>query len=183
MNDFYKSGIPGYEEYLLSHSDRIYINRFWLDAQTLVEKWAPVLDRSFVIKDGSVSIAPIKDVDLQVGGVLFVEEEFEKFRRIAFRLGAQDFVVIENVGQKNWIEITDRSFFRFSYPLSITWEDISKSCAVAEDIFLRPIRAYFVVTDNGRLGKYTNNDAARPYDLVFMDTSHSARSIEGGVAD
>ena len=61
------------------------------------------------------------------------------------------------------------NFCRYCYPLNATWDEIANSCAIADDIFMRPIRAYFVVTDNGRLGKYANNDVAKPYDLVFME--------------
>lgn len=174
MCDFWESGISGYDEEFLSHSDRYYISHFWLNADTLVKEWADVLDRSFVIKGTNVSIAPVKDVDVQRGGVLFVEEEFNKFKRLAIKSGAKNFVVIEDVGQQNWRKILDKSFFRFSYPLSITWKEIANSCAIADDIFLRPIRAYFVVTDNGRLGKYTNNDVTHPYDFFFMDGSYMA---------
>lgn len=169
MGDFNESGMSGYEDEFLDHSDRHYLSRFWLDADALAEEWADVLDRSFVIKGRNVSIAPVKDVDVRMGGVLFVEEEFKEFKRLALQSGATNFVVIEDAGQQDWRQITDRSFFRFCYPLSVTWDEIANSCAIADDIFNRPIRAYFVVTDNGLLGKYANNDAVKPYDLAFME--------------
>src|SRR5690606_5948090 len=163
------SGMSGYEEEFLDNSDRHYLSRFWLDADVLAKKWADVLGRSFVIKGKNVSIAPMRDVDLRMGGVLFVEEEFECFKRLALQSGATNFVVVEDVGQQSWKQIASRSFFRFCYPLNATWDEIANSCAIADDIFMRPIRAYFVVTDNGRLGKYANNDVAQPYDLVFTE--------------
>lgn len=169
MNDFYESGIPGYEEEFLKYADRQYLNQFWLDVDVLVKEWGDVLDRSFVISGKCVSIAPVKDVDVRRGGVLFAEEEFKQFKRLALQSGAKNFVVVEDIGQQDWREITVRSFFRFSYPLVTTWDEVASSCSIAEDIFLRPIRAYFVVVDNGQLGKYANNDAEKPYDLVFME--------------
>lgn len=175
MVDFIESGMPGYEEEFLDHSDRHYLSRFWLDADVLAKEWADVLDRSFVIKGKNVSIAPVKDVDVRMGGVLFVEEEFKEFKRLALQSGATNFVVIEDVGQQSWRQIESPSFFRFCYPLNSTWDEIANSCAIADDIFMRPIRAYFVVTDNGRLGKYANNDVAQPYDLVFMEAGLSER--------
>lgn len=169
MVDFNESSMSGYEDEFLDDSDRHYLRRFWLDADVLVTEWADVLDRSFVISGNDVSIAPGKGVDVRMGGVLFTEEEFREFKRFALRSGATNFVVIEDVGQQGWKKLANRSFFRFCYPLNAMWDEIANSCAISDDIFLRPIRAYFVVTDNGRVGKYANNDVARPYDLVFMD--------------
>lgn len=170
-NDFYRSGIPGYGKESLDYPDCHYLDRFWVDAGTLVETWADVLERSFVVRGKNISIAPMKDVDVRMGGVLFVEEEFKEFKHLALQSGATNFVVIEDVGQKNWKKLESHSFFRFAYPLSVGWGEIAHSCAIAEDIFTRPIRAYFVVTDNGRLGKYANNDADRPYELIFIEAS------------
>lgn len=169
MGDFSESSMVGYEEEFLDPSDLHYLSRFWLDADVLAMKWADVLDRSFVIKGKNVSIAPVKDVDVRMGGVLFVEEEFKEFKHLALQSGATNFVVIEDVGQQSWTQMASRSFFRFCYPLNAAWDEIADSCAIADDIFIRPIRAYFVVTDNGRLGKYANNDVAQPYDLVFKE--------------
>lgn len=169
MVDFNESSMSGYEDEFLGDSDRHYLRRFWLDADVLVKEWAGVLDRSFVINGDDVSIAPAKGVDVRMGGVLFIEEEFQEFKRFALQSGATSFVVIEDVGQQGWKDLADHSFFRFCYPLDATWDEIANSCAISDDIFVRPIRAYFVVTDNGRIGKYANNDVDKPYDLVFID--------------
>lgn len=41
------------------------------------------------------------------------------------------------------------------------------SCSIADDVFMRPIRTYFVISDSARVGKYVDSDALHPYELFF----------------
>ena len=165
--EFIESSLEGYGADFLTPEDMRYLHRYWLTTNDLKSKWGEILKYSFVVRDSEVSIAPGRAVDVRMGGVLFVENEFIAFKSSAIQSGAKEMVVIEDIGQQNWSEILSLSFFRFSFPLSIGWDGIAKSCPLAEDVFLRPIRAFFVVTDNGRTGKYVNNDADPPYEILF----------------
>ena len=168
MNDFMESGIQYYDPELLGPSDRHYIQSYWLNYSRLAETWVDVLERVFVVRESSICISPLFEVRVNSGGLLFVEEEFKKFKRVATREGAKNFVVIEDIGQQSWSHPTNFAFFRFCYPLNITWNELAKSCTIAEDMFLRPIRKYFVITNDGRHGKYANQDAEQPYELEFI---------------
>lgn len=73
--------------------------------------------------------------------------------------------VIEDEGQPHWEGIDREDFLRYAFPVSITWTELAFSCDLADDVFQRPVQAYFVVTDNGRVGKYADADADAPYEL------------------
>lgn len=165
--DFFESSIEGYSAEFLTQDDITYLCKYWIDADVLSSKWSSVLTSSFSVRNLDVGIAPGKSVDVRMGGVLFVEDEFKLFKFLAVESGANEFAVIEDVGQQDWGELSQLNFFRFSFPLSVDWGEITKSCQLAEDVFSRPIRAFFVLTDNGQIGKYVNNDADPPYELFF----------------
>ena len=166
-DDFIQSGLPGYGSCDLTPGDIDYLSRYWLSLDELANKWSFILDSSFVRLSKGISIEPGRVVDMRRGGLLFDEPEFALFVKDANKLGARRFAVIEDIGQSDWVANVDRSFFRFSYPLAIPWEDMTRSCPLAEDVFLRPIRCFFVVLDNGIIGKYVNSDAEIPYEMVF----------------
>lgn len=105
------------------------------------------------------------------GGGIFTEEEFIEFKSISINLGANRFALIEYIGQNDWAAFTSQSFFRFSYPLDVSWVEMANSCSIANNVFMRPIRVFFVITDNGCVGKYVDNDALHPYELFFVSDS------------
>lgn len=166
--DFSESAIPDYRKDQLTPEDLAYLNAYWLDRDALSSKWGSTLAASFVVKGQSVGIAPGNLVDVRMGGILFIDEEFEEFRSLALEAGASEVAVIEDIGQQDWNRLTHLGFFRFSFPLSLDWRQVSAACSLAEDVFLRPIRAFFVVTGNGAVGKYANNDADPPYEFFFV---------------
>jgi len=167
MLDFNSSDIAGYKGCSLGKSDVDYLEKYWMSIGGLTENWAGVLSRAFVMKEGGPVVSFFYKTKLHPGGLLFVEEEFSEFTRSASRTGAQRFAIVEYVGQKQWTDFASGSFFRFSFPLDVSWSEMACSCPIADDVFKRPIRAYFVITDNGLTGKYVDNDALHPYEIVF----------------
>lgn len=165
--DFSESDIFGYPSSHLTTSDVEYLNEFWMDASALETEWADVLNRSFDINGSQVGISRGKRVDIRMGGVIFLEQDFEAFNQRAAEMGVSKFCVIEDVGQKNWKTLETKRFLRFSFPIRVPWARVAHSCALSEDVFTRPIRAFFVVTHGGEMGKYTNADASMPYELCF----------------
>ena len=167
--DFFSSEIDGYGEEVLTPEDVRYLRKYWLDANMLSSEWSEVLSSCFLVSKLEVGIAPGISVDVRMGGVLFIEDEFNEFSSLAVERGANRFAVIEDVGQQSWANFSRLNFFRFIFPLDVDWYEIAKSCQLAEDALLRPIRAFFVVTDKGQVGKYVNNDADPPYELFFTN--------------
>lgn len=176
-DDFAVSGLDGYASESLDEDTVRYLDRYWIDRQCLENEWAELIVSVFKRSEGSISIAPDNRVKHHLGGILFTKEEFHAFVERAKMIGAIRFVVIEDVGQANWDLLRETNFFRFSYPIDVGWDEMTHSSILAEDVFGRPIRCFFVITDNGKLGKYTNNDADPPYDLMFETPETSARAL------
>jgi len=165
--DFLNSNIHGYSPDDLSSSDCEYIEKYWIESPDLKNSWGILLDAAFKRSPSSVSIQFGRTVDIKRGGLIFDEPEFHVFSDLAKKTGAIKFAVVEDVEQSDWDIINDNSFFRFSYPVDISWNEMVRSCPLADDVFLRPIRCFFVILDNGAIGKYVNNDAETPYELTF----------------
>lgn len=168
IQDFLRSSIPGYDTADLDGDLVKYIEKYWIDSERLIQTWAWIIESRFVRSTtGIVSVAAGCSTEVRCGGLIFEENEFLDFRSDAKRNGSQEFAVIEDVGQSQWISLRDFNFFRFFYPVDVSWSEMTRSSTVAEDIFGRPIRCFFVVTRDGKFGKYVNNDADMPYDIVF----------------
>lgn len=165
--DFEKSAIPGYDSSSLTSADANNLLDYWIDLEIVSARWSSALERNFTITGSEVRIANDREVDVRMGGVVFAEDDFNEFQRQAAASGASRFAVIEDIGQQGWKHFDASGFLRFSYPVVTSWSRIAKACPIAEDVFIRPIRAFFVVTDNGMVGKYANNDTSPPYELWF----------------
>ncbi len=164
--DFLDSAIDGYAPDSLDRSTIQYLENYWINRESFEQDWAHLFVSAFRRVSGKVSVAS-GSVDFLQGGTVFVKEEFLAFIARAEESGATRFAVVEDIGQSNWSALKSFDFFRFSYPVGIGWDEMTKSSILAQDIFERPIRCFFVITDNGAVGKYANNDADPPYDLVF----------------
>lgn len=171
--DFINSKLDGYALDDLKSSDVRYLKNFWISIDELSTVWGAVLSGAFSQTSGVVSINAPYSVNRKMGGVLFDESEFDRFKLDAEVSGATRFAVIEDIGQESWQTFNDPAFFRFTYPIDITWNEMALSCALAEDVFLRPIRCFFVVLENWHGGKYVNSDAEAPYELIFTAAAKS----------
>lgn len=165
--DFFESGLRGYERGKLKKSDLDYLDNFWISIDALKQDWSAVLSAAFSQESGLASVNSSSPVTKRLGGLIFDETEFDQFKLRAGNTDAQRFAVIEDIGQEDWHSFHDLAFFRFSYPIDISWSEMVHACALAEDMFLRPIRCFFVIVDDGTIGKYVNNDEERPYEIVF----------------
>ncbi len=167
MVDFQSSGMDRYDMSRLDEADLRYLGNYLLDTDVLIRDWSNLLDGIFVLQESGVAVAPALDVEPRLGGILFLVDEFDEFKREAVASGANSFAVVEYIGQKGWADDASPSFFRFAYPVDVAWEEMVGSCVIAKDVFGRPIRVFAVVTDNGKVGKFADNDALRPYELTF----------------
>lgn len=167
MIDFQSSGMERYDMSRLDEADLRYLQNYWLDTDVLIREWSNLLDSIFVLQNSGVAVAAGVGVESRLGGILFIADEFVEFKRQAIASGATSFAVVEYIGQNGWTDDSSPSFFRFSYPVGVSWEEMTNSCEIAKDVYGRPIRAFAVVTDNGKVGKYADNDALRPYEWIF----------------
>ncbi|WP_312706207.1 hypothetical protein [Stenotrophomonas sp.] len=168
MSDFYSSNINGYGSRVLDERSKRYVEKYWLSIDGLMRGWVGALNKRFNTEAQDSAVVKGAVSHLRPGGVLFEKRDFIEFTSLSIASGAKEFSVVEFIGQKRWGE-GGRAFFRFVYPLDVSWADMVRSSPIADDVFMRPIREYFVISDNASVGKYVNNDADSPYELVFCD--------------
>ena len=104
---------------------------------------------------------------MEIGGIIFDEADLADFNFNMLSSGARTFAVIEDVGQHQFDRLADSGFYRFSYDAGTLWNEIADCCSIAQEVFQRPIRRFFVISDNGRFGKYVDNDASPPTEISF----------------
>ncbi|WP_349985631.1 hypothetical protein ABRP17_013895 [Stenotrophomonas sp. WHRI 8082] len=167
MIDFHLSIIENYGSDVLDDPNMEYLRKYWMNISQLKADWAELLDQKFVLGQDCFAVSTRCDAESHLGGAIFAEEEFSEFKRMSADMGAKSFAIVEYIGQDQWNEFESISFFRFVFPLDIAWAEMVCSCSIAYDVFERPIRTYFVLSDNGCVGKYVDSDALHPYDLRF----------------
>lgn len=167
MLDFIKNAPPDYVASDLGERDVNYINRYWISEERFFSYWSAIIGACFHDDEVGVKVSQAKQWYTGLGGVIFEEDEFELFKEAAKAGGAQQFCVIEEIGGLNWSRYLGAKFFRFDFPVDIEWDEMARSSVIAADVFLRPIRRFFVVVDNGLMGKYVNNDDEVPYEMIF----------------
>ena len=171
ISDFLSSNLSGYEAEFLTKEDLAYLNKFWLPFDQIREAWGQLLSEAFDCGSENVRIRLGRSVDIRVGGCLFEEDDFSEFSERGIALGAKSFAVIED-GRRSRNAFESRSSFRFAFPIAISWRELAHAAPISEDVFQRPIRCFFVISDNGKIGKYVDNDADRPFQIIFEDHSH-----------
>lgn len=162
--DFIESNIAGYGPELLTGENSAYLERFWLPFDRLTKVWEPLLSGVFDRSSGRIRVKPGRCVDIRIGGYLFEEDDFAEFSERGAALRARSFSVIEDVNRHCF---ESRSFFRFTFPIDISWRELAHAAPISYDVFQRPIRCFFVICDNGRVGKYADNDEDRPFHIYF----------------
>ena len=166
ISDFLSSGIFGYQPEFLTREDIEYLEKFWIPIDQIEIKWKKLVDCTFDCSMDKIRIAPESTIDLTMGGCLFEEDDFLEFSARAAAVGAGSFAVIEALDAED-MQIEPKKFFRFSFPVDVSWQDLAHGAPIAEDVFQRPIRRFFVICDNGRAGKYVDNDADIPFHILF----------------
>lgn len=143
-----------------------YLNLHWLDRQALVSTWGPLVATRFETGENA-KVKPGFGFRPELGGLVFDESDLIDFNFELLQCGAGSFAVIEDVGQQSWTPDMPPAFMRFHFPTGVGWNELAGSCLLAQDVFQRPIRKFFVISDNGRVGKYVDNDAWPPTEVHF----------------
>lgn len=95
MIDFESSVFTRYESGQLDEPDSRYLEKYWLNIASLEADWADALDTAFDLTPAGPEVSSGLPAEPRPGGVLFTEEEFADFKRVATGLGAKRFAVIE----------------------------------------------------------------------------------------
>lgn len=101
-------------------------------------------------------------VTIQIGGMTFLENEFDEFKRNLRSKGNNYIYVLENpmavlLGVDN-IPINKPEFqLKFRFPVSISWEDINSGGHFSNVVFGNFPKEFFVFGDKFNLIKYSSN--------------------------
>ena len=170
MRDDFFNSITTYAASSMDADTANYIDKYWISRSNFDAAWADVIRSVFLVQpDGSMSVASTQNVEFGLGGLIFGEAEYMDFSRNAMTSGAKIFAVVERADDSSSVVPSHYEFLRFSFPVDIGWREMSSSSLMAIDIFGRPIRRFFVVSDNGRVGKYSDNDAEVPFEISFHE--------------
>lgn len=144
-----------------------YLSQYWLSKEEYCYKWEKLLSSIFNVRNSngeSFIKSPFVRMT-QVGGLLFVEEEFEHFKKCMNICNDMFLFIIEDYDENNPPHDSGPSM-RFKYPSDITWEQINQQEGISYELFQRPVRNYFVFGDSGNWGKYVANDYDSPVDII-----------------
>ena len=178
MNDYQKQ-LDKYNNFP-EHRNKAeqYLEKYWLDKNELKEVWLKIKNRIFN-KDFIHLPDPVINKDLDViilkGGIVLYEKEFELFQSCMKSIGDNYFIILEDYDENNPPHSSGPPY-RFKFPVNITWEEMTSggdSYMLSYDVFLRPIRNYFVFGDSGAWGKYAGSDYEWPLDIIGFDKKYS----------
>lgn len=152
-----------------------YLEKYWLDKQELNKDWIKIKNTVFnpVFKFLPDAVFN-KDFDvlIRLGGTALDQEQYELFQSCMKITGDRYFVVLEDYDEVNPPHFSGPPL-RFKYPVDITWEEIIGGDMISYQVFIRPIRMYFIFGDSGKWGKYAGNDYASPIDIIGFDKKYS----------
>jgi hypothetical protein len=156
-----------------------YFKKYWLDKKELDEVWLKIKNKIFN-KDFHQLPDRVINQDIEViilkGGIVLIEKEFIQFQSCMKRTGDKFFIVLEDYDENNPPHISGPPY-RLKFPADITWEEMTSRgdpSFISYDVFMRPIRNYFVFGDSGAWGKYAGNDYEFPLDIVGFNKKYSS---------
>ena len=152
-----------------------YLEKYWLDKQELNEYWIKIKNEVFN-PDFSIIPDPVfnKDFDwiVRLGGTALAPEEYELFHSCMKITGDKYFIVLEDHDEDNPPHNSGPPL-RFKYPIDITWEEITGGADISEQIYVWPMRMYFIFGDSGKWGKYAGSDYPSPIDIIGFQREYA----------
>jgi hypothetical protein len=149
----------------------LYLRKYWLDKQELKDVW--LKKRKEVFTDPIIFPSSIFNDELDViinkGGAVLPEEDFEPLKLCIQHTGDNYFIILEDYDEDNPPH-TSGPPYRFKYPVGISWSEIMSGGSISYDVYVRPIRNYFVFGDSSQWGRYCGSDFEYPL-LIFGVTS------------
>lgn len=147
-----------------------YIESSWI-AEPHIAPWVSAITSIFDRAGGVIGVRSGFVVRRSGSSLLFEKEGYERFTLWAQKVAAERFCVIEDDLSPSLYEIRGLHCLRYGFEVGADWEWLTNSCDAAIDLFQRPIRQFFVVTDNGMLGKYCDNDSENSFELLALKKS------------
>lgn len=138
---------------------KAFFNRFWLDLDEYHYIWLPVKNRIFRSTASHYPHMMFQDgYDLwpQIGGLLLADDEHPQLMACAREIGDRFLLIVENQPHPN--PPRTKPPYRLKIPVDTPWSEFMSGGYISRDIFLAPVREYYVFGDSGQWGEYVSND-------------------------
>ena len=183
----YKTQLNTYSFPYTKELTKKYLESYWLYKKELNNFWIPIKNKMFnpdfkwfpdlVFKNGYV-IYPM------IGFCILGEEYYNKLKKCMIKCGDKEFVILEGFSD----EITPPLYpeyseppLRFKYASTLAWNkidwsdhDISKGEGISYELFLSPVRNYYIFGDSGIWGQYSANDYDMPIEILIFKPKHAS---------
>jgi hypothetical protein len=173
MKDYQKR-LDEFTDYSDKKTIEEYLKKYWLDKQELKEVWLnkkdTIFNPNFKVLPDPVFNQNFDTIILKGGSVLY-EQEFEILRSCMKVTGDKYLLLVEDYDEETSPIVAGPSS-RFKYPINISWKEIMSGAELSMDIFLRPIRNFFVFGDSSQWGRYAGNDYDSPLDIIGFDRKY-----------
>jgi hypothetical protein len=141
-----------------------YLDKYWLTKDEYESFWLRVKGTIFNPDFQSLPEKVFrKEFELipLIGGAIFSAEDFDAFKACLKETGDEHFVIVQNTyGEENPIA------FRMKFPADISWDELVSGNYISTVLFEMFHNDYFIFGDSGVWGKYVENDADPPLDLI-----------------
>jgi hypothetical protein len=169
----YQNKLDEFTDYSNKKKIEEYLKIYWLDKnelKTLATK-AMIYHPNFKALPDPIFNEHFDIVILKGGSVLY-KEEFELLQSCMRAIGDKYFFLVEDYDEET-SSIDAGPSYRFKFPVDITWDIIMSGAEISYDVFLRPIRNFFVFGDSGQWGRYVSDDYDYPLDIIGFDRRYS----------
>jgi hypothetical protein len=172
----YKSQLDKYLDYPENREQVInYLDKYWLEKKELNEVWLNVKNRIFNVNFRNLA-EPVFNEQYEIlifkGGSVLPEDYFNAFLECVRISGDKSLIVLEDYDENNPPHESGPPF-RLKYPTNITMEAIMSGADISKQVFIRPVRNYFVFGDSGHWGKYVGNDFIYPLEIIGFEEEYS----------
>jgi hypothetical protein len=153
-----------------------YLEKFWLNKRELIDVWLKIKSRVFNTFFKTLP-DPLYNKTFETiilkGGSVLPKDNFDAFLTCLRIVGDTSFIILEDYDDNNPPHKSGPPF-RFKYPINITIETIMSGADISKQVFLRPVRNYFVFGDSGQWGKYVGNDFEYPLEIIGFHNKYSS---------
>jgi hypothetical protein len=162
----FSSRIPR-EEWGNTEQAEVYLGKYWLDSNEFNKVWLPVMGQVFASEPEELPDMMFKpgfQLIPQLGGAVFIKEDFDLLQECMKETNDTHFVIIENAVKRT--SPPEDPPFRMKYPSNITWAEVMSGNYISSMIFEASMKSYFIFGDSGLWGKYAATDYYLPVDII-----------------
>ena len=142
-----------------------YLRKYYLPRNEYIDRWKPIQNSIFLNETQGLPdmiFQPEFSLLVARGGRLFDKEDFEALRSCMIDLGDKHMIIVQN--DYNGI-IEQDLLIRMKFPVDITWNEVMSGNYISTVIFEMFANGFFVFSESGIWGKYSDNEYENPLDI------------------